>query len=83
MTDLIVSGWVSCCRITAEPPVSSETVSGGAGLVSGQDIAAPTGDRGRVAPGVPCANFPLLRTGGQEYVVDRSPARKRRFDECR
>jgi hypothetical protein len=40
--------WLSCCQTTAESPVSSEAVSG-------QDTAAPSGDRVRIAPLVPLA----------------------------
>src|SRR4051794_5944336 len=38
--------WLSCCQTTAESPVSSEAASG-------QDGAAPSGDRVRIAVTVP------------------------------
>ncbi|CAM5275932.1 MULTISPECIES: hypothetical protein [Streptomyces] len=45
--------WLSCCQTTAESPVSSE-------VASGQDGAAPSGDRVRIGVTVPLAVFTLV-----------------------
>src|SRR3954447_14271130 len=47
--------WLSCCQTTAESPGSSEALSR-------PDTAAPSGDRVRIAPVVPFANFTLVWT---------------------